>query len=130
MTQYEIYKKELESITKEISNEETECAKKGLSYEDMIEKTRDLRYKVYRLDKEMRLIQDPALQYNKEWKGELMPIEEFMTLCGTELTDNDGYGLYATETSVSDVRIYPSDVLEEKYRDDFTHVMWFDVITE
>lgn len=130
MTQYEIYKKELEHITKEISNEETECAKKGLSYEDMIEKTRDLRYKVYRLDKEMRLIQDPALQYNKEWKGELMPIEEFMTLCGTELTDNDGYGLYATETSVSDVRIYPSDVLEEKYRDDFTHVMWFDVITE
>ena len=53
-------------------------------------------------------------------------IEEFKKLVmDGALTDTDGSGLYATETSTSDVEIVPSDVEENLIREDFSHVMWF-----
>ena len=41
-----------------------------------------------------------------------------------EITDSDGFGLYAARKGVSDIKIYPSDIIENSYREDFTHVLW------
>lgn len=122
---YKEYKKELEDIEKDILREEDKCASEGLSYDEMIDKTRELREKASELDMNMRLIQPPTVQFGKKWNGDLMTIEEFINRCKNELfTDYDGYGRYATETGVSDVYIRPSDVLNNLYRKDFSHVLW------
>ena len=122
---YKEYKKELDSIKEELIREEDKCAADGLSYDEMIDKTRELRTKAAELDMNMRLIQSPTLQFGKNWNGDLMTIEEFINRCKNDLfTDNDGLGRYATETGVSDIYIYPSDVLSDMYRKDFSHVLW------
>lgn len=128
MLQYESIKREIEKLKQIISAKEDECAKKGKSFDEMIDATKNERIRLFEIDKDLRLVQDPSIDYTRKWKGTRMPIEEFAVMCGTELTDDDGYGLYATEVGVSDIKIYPSDVIEDKYRNDFTHVMWFDVI--
>ena len=49
-------------------------------------------------------------------------------MCSEEkqlLTDEDGYGYYATETAKSSIMIKPSDVVYDMLRTDFTHVLWF-----
>lgn len=123
---YEEIQKEIEHVKVRLLKAEDECAKKGLSFDEMILETIEDRKLVFNLDKDARLVQDPSVQYKKKWKGVLIPMEDFKEKCDGILTDEDGYGLYATETSVSDVKIYPSDILEKKYRSDFTHVMWFE----
>ena len=46
LTTYSDYKKEIEKIKKELISQEDECAKKGLSFDEMIEETKELRYKI------------------------------------------------------------------------------------
>ena len=123
---YKEYKKELDSIKEELIREEDKCAADGLSYDEMIDKTRELRTRASELDMNMRLIQSPTVQFGKTWAGDLMTIEDFVRSVENDFfTDDDGYGRYATETSVSDIYIYPSDILNNLYRKDFSHVMWF-----
>ena len=53
-------------------------------------------------------------------------IEEFKNeVEGGLFIDDDGYGYYATDTTKSDIYVYPSDFTENIYRDDFTHIIWF-----
>ena len=81
---------------------------------------------LYFIDKHKRLRQDPIVEYGKEWKGDTYTLEEFKKMAKSKiLTDEDGYGYYATESAKSDVEIYPSDVLENLIREDFSHVIWF-----
>jgi hypothetical protein len=58
--------------------------------------------------------------------GDLFTMKDFKdnVACGGFI-DYDGYGEYATKEMVSDVTIYPSDIRANIYRDDFTHVMWY-----
>jgi hypothetical protein len=39
--------------------------------------------------------------------------------------DYDGIGNYATNTQMSNIEIYPSDIKSGTYRKDFTHIVWF-----
>ena len=41
------------------------------------------------------------------------------------LIDYDGCGNYATEDKISDIIIYPSDIIDKTYRKDFDYVIWF-----
>lgn len=118
--------KEKTALEKELEFKEEECAKKGISWDDMLKETGSLRLKITSLDQDMRLMQDPTMQFGKNWAGELIPLEIFVKKCEDSQygEDLEGIGRYATETGVSDIYIYPSDVLDGKYRKDFSHILW------
>lgn len=123
---YEKLKSEYEQLAKRLSDREEEYAKSGVEFEEMVEKTKTIRLKMNDISREMRLIQDPEIEFGKEWKGDLMTLEEFIDNCNNGLLiDYDGFGYYATETGKSDIMIYPSDIAMDKYRKDFSHVIWF-----
>ena len=122
---YDSLKKEYEKIEKRIKTEEESCAEKGISFDDMIEQTKNDRIELFTLSKKMRQIQDPSLQSGKKWKGKFYTLDKFIELSNNkELTDEDGVGRYASGNIVSDVYIYPSDILMDIYRNDFTDVLW------
>ena len=113
----------LENINQDL---EDECAKEGLSWNDMLVKTRDIKEQMASVDKRMRKIQEPSLSYGKKWKGKRYELEDFISMCvAKELVDYDGFGYYATETAKTDVMVYPSDITENMYRTDFPYVLWF-----
>lgn len=117
--------KENEELEKELDSLEDSCAKKGMSWDDMLLETKDLRIKITQNDRKIRQIQNPTLQFGKKWNGELMTLEKFIASVNSGVfTDNDGLGRYATEVGVSDIYIYPSDILDNVYRKDFSHVLW------
>lgn len=118
--------RESKKIEKKIKEDEENLAKEGVSFEDMIEKTREDRIKLFKLSKEMRLIQDPGFQPKKKWKGKFMTMENFIKMCNEEnITDEDGYGFYTDKKVVTDIKIFPSDIMTEMYRKDFTEILWF-----
>ena len=123
---YKDYEKEYNKLKETIADKEDDCAKRGLPFEEMLKETNKERNRLFELSQEMRLIQEPSLEFGKEWKGDTMTINKFKKLCvDGSLTDNDGYGYYATAKAKSNVVIYPSDITENKYRSDFSHIIWF-----
>lgn len=123
---YEDLKREAKKIEKRIMEAEDSLAKEGVSFEEMVEKTREDRIELFRLSKEMRLIQDPGFQSKKKWKGKFMTMENFIKMCNEEnITDEDGYGFYANGKMVTDIKIFPSDIMAEMYRKDFAEILWF-----
>ena len=122
---YKELEKEQKNLEFEYSAIEDDCAKKGLSYNEFCEKAHDVKEKLYFLSKYKRLKSEPTVTYGKEWKGETMPFEKFKKECeNSYLTDDDGIGYYATKEAKSNIEIIPSDILENIYRNDFTHVIW------
>lgn len=59
--------------------------------------------------------------------GDLMTLTDFMDdVKAGYFIDYDGHGNYATETEMSNKRIYPSDVKKGDVETErFTHVVWF-----
>lgn len=107
---------------------ESDCLKDNLSYAKFCDKAHDVKEKMFMVDKFIRLKEDPILTYGKEWSGTLYELNKFKELCKEEnplLTDEDGYGYYATETAKSSIPVKPSDVVYDMLRTDFTHVLWF-----
>lgn len=103
-----------------------ECAKEGLSYKEFSDKVKPVKEKLYFISKYKRLKQTPTIEYGKEWKGDLYTLEKFISMVRSGgFIDDDGWGYYATETTKSDINIYPSDISENIYRTDFTHIIWF-----
>lgn len=119
-------KKEEERLKAKYSEIEDDCIKKGLPFSEFVDLAHKEAEGIYLIDKYKRLLQDPIVTYGKEWKGDTMTLDEFKnSVKSGMLTDDDGYGYYATETSKSDVIIMPSDVKENLIREDFSHVIWF-----
>ena len=113
-------------LQKQYNEIQADALKEGLSYDDFCDKAHDVKQDLYFIDKYKRKTQVPSLVYDKEWQGDTYTLDEFKTKCySEELTDLDGYGYYGTYNSKSDVKIVPSDILEEIYREDFTHIIWF-----
>lgn len=120
MDQYTEKMEELEQI-------EGKCIQEGLPYEEMVKKTLDLRKELTLIDRNIRLLKEPVVSMGKKWAGHFMLFDDFISLSlSGEMTDKDGYGLYATQTSVSNIPVYPSDIVNGIYRDDFTCVLWFE----
>jgi hypothetical protein len=58
--------------------------------------------------------------------GDLFTFEDFKSNCESGgFIDYDGYGYYATSKKQSNIAIRPSHIMKNKYRSDFTHVMWY-----
>ena len=103
-----------------------ECAKEGLSYKEFSDKVKPVKEKLYFISKYKRIKQTPIIEYGKEWKGELYTLEKFISMVRNGgFIDDDGWGYYATDITKSDINIYPSDISENIYRTDFTHIIWF-----
>lgn len=80
---------------------------------------------VEKLSREYRFIKPFELEAHRGI-GDLMTIEEFADCCHSGgFIDYDGSGNYATEDKESNISIYPSDIIADKYRKDFTHVVWY-----
>lgn len=103
------------------------CAKRGLPFEEYEKEAMDEVEKIYFIDKFIRKKKEPAIEYGKKWKGLKYTFNEFIRDCNNgNLADTDGIGYYATADGKSDIKIMPSDVKENIYRDDFSHVQWFE----
>lgn len=117
---------EYDSIRDERIRKENECAKKGLSYEEMLEESKDLISKELDLGSQLRMVKTPTMQFGKKWKGKFFSMKDFIELSKNGLiTSYDGHGYYASELGVSDIDIYPEDIINKRYRTDFTRVLWF-----
>lgn len=126
LTTYSDFASEYETICKEISEKENECAGKGMDFLSMVEETKELRKKAFVLSKEMRIRQEPNIKTGRKWKGQFFEFDAFIEFVKAEnVNDNDGYGYYATNGGVSDIFIYPSDIEFGLYRKDFSRVLWF-----
>lgn len=103
-----------------------QCAREGLSFDAYIEKASGITEDIYYISREMRLKQSPTMEYGKTWKGDTYPLDKFIQMCKSgNLIDDDGIGYYATENAKSDICIIPSDCVDNEYRTDFTHIIWF-----
>lgn len=123
---YEELLREEERLDERYSEISDACAQEGLTFLEFREKVKPVKEKLYFISKYKRLKQTPTIEYGKEWKGDLFTLEEFKNeVEGGLFIDDDGYGYYATETTKSDIYVYPSDFTENIYRDDFTHIIWF-----
>ena len=122
---YTQLKHEYNVLEIENAEKEDQCAKDGNTWQEMLIKTKGIKEKMAHIDKMMRKIQEPSLIYNKKWKGRKMELEDFIAASiAKDIADMDGEGYYATETAKTDIRIYPSDIIENIYRTEFPYVLW------
>ena len=125
---YEELSKKYNSLREEATKEMDKCAREGLPWEQCVEKLKDKSVELHDIGLQMRLLQQPTITYGKNYRGTLVPIDDFVEKSKNGVyRDSDGYGMYATETSISDIKIYPSDT---EVRKDFSHVVWFRVEKE
>ena len=123
---YRELKNECKKLQEEYDTLMDESLKKGDSFEDFFNIAKPIKEKLYFCGKYKRLKQDPTVEFGKEWKGSIFTLEKFINLVNDGMfIDEDGVGYYATETGKSDIMIFPSDILEDLYRKDFTHIIWF-----
>lgn len=58
--------------------------------------------------------------------GDHMTVEEFKALCDEgDITDDDGDGVYATATHMTDVPASADDFYDGRINREYTHVVWF-----
>lgn len=123
---YEELIKERNKLETEYNALSDDCAKKGVSYMDFKEQATPIRQKLYFIEKYIRLKQSPTIDYGKEWNGDIIPIEKFIELSENgSFMDYDGIGYYSVDNAKSDITACPSDFIENIYRKDFTHIIWF-----
>jgi RNA polymerase-binding transcription factor DksA len=79
-----------------------------------------------RLSRHLRLNRDPKMSKIDSDLGDRMSLEEFLkcVACGGFI-DYDGYGHYVRGDQESDIAIYPSDVVNNAVRPDFTEIIWY-----
>lgn len=120
-------RKEKSKASGEYERIRDKCLKDHLPYEEFMHRAAEPKEQLYLIDKYLRLKTAATVEYGKEWKGDMMPIDEFKRrVMDGLLTDEDGEGWYATDNAKSDVRVIPSDAAENLMRTDFTHVLWFE----
>lgn len=129
---YATLKEEYADAVKEYNTIWDDCAYRGLPYREMLIETENVRNRMIDLDERMRLIQEPRITYKKRGEkinGDKFTLPEFIDMCNTGMIkEGDGSGFYASSKGISDIEIYPSDIMHGRYRQDFTHVIWHDTI--
>lgn len=79
-----------------------------------------------KVSQEIRLIRPYSLSALSEKNGHIFVLSDFIRMCrDRSFIDYDGHGRYVKYQQISDIMIYPSDVIAGKVRNDFTHIMWF-----
>jgi len=106
-----------------------DCAYRGVPYDEMAVQTEGIRKELMELSQEMRLIKEPRITYRKKNDksvGNRYKFSDFIDMCRDGvLIDDDGFGLYASSKGVSDIEVYPSDIIQGRHRNDFSHVIWY-----
>jgi hypothetical protein len=78
-----------------------------------------------KLSQQYRKIRDYKLEEKVPSYGDHMTLKKFVDSClGGGFCNSDGFGNYATKEMMSDVEVYPSDIIAGVYRDDFDYVVW------
>jgi hypothetical protein len=96
-----------------------------LSYSAFVKILDPYSKKIQKLSREKRLLMIPEFEDVPNY-GDMMTLNEFIKNCKSGgFIDSDGYGNYIRDDKMSDINIYPSDIRENKYRTDFTHIVWF-----
>lgn len=59
--------------------------------------------------------------------GDKMTLAEFIDACKWGMfIDYDGFGYYATDTQMTDIIVYPSDItIRKEVKQEYSHVVWF-----
>lgn len=103
---------------------EKECSKSGLSWEDFVNETRALKTSIFELEKEIRKEQPIGYEVAKDWNGKIITLDEFINESKDgAINDATAVYYYSDGKTKTDVRVYPSDILAEIFRDDLSHVM-------
>lgn len=105
-----------------------ECVNKGEPWSIYVEKATPIALKINSIRQEINLLKEPELHYLKddEITFQRLTLDEFKKMCKEgDIIDDDGYGKYASEKAVSNIEIYPSDILANKVRTDFSHIAWY-----
>lgn len=103
---------------------EKECSKSGMNWQNFVDETRKLKLSIFETEKEMRKIQPIGYEVADKWNGKLITIEEFVNDSKNGvINDETATYYYSDGATKTDVRVYPSDILANIYRDDLTHVM-------
>jgi hypothetical protein len=118
--------REEEHLEEQYENISRQCVEEGLKYDEFCERAYDVKESLYFISKEIRLKKDPTMEFGKHWQGDTYTLSKFIEMVKSGgFIDSDGYGYYATDNGKSDITIIPSDIMENKYREDFTHIIWF-----
>ena len=74
----------------------------------------------------LRVEQNPKFQVlSSNTTGIYFPFDIFREICSKGIfSEHENRGFYCDGTSISNVRIFPSDFIIGIYRTDFTHVYW------
>lgn len=72
-----------------------------------------------------RMVKEPTFKDIPKY-GDRMPLKEFIECCNVDgFIDYDGSGNYVKDGMMSDISIYPSDIVSGDVRKDFDEVVWF-----
>jgi len=78
-----------------------------------------------KLSRERRLLIDPKDGGIPE-HGTVMPLTEFIECVESGgFIDYDGYGEYIKDGKLTDINIYPSDILHNSIRSDMDTIIWY-----
>ena len=118
--------KEIRKILKE-KDSKWDFNKDYNEYLEYLEKETD---ELDSLSREKRMLMEPEFEIYNKRNGDLFTMEHFIENCERGcFIDYDGHGDYAKEMDgkmmVSDIGICPSDIENNEYRKDFTHVVWY-----
>lgn len=121
-------KEEIEKKYDELDNAINElwqqCWRDEITFEEY--KNSALHKEFREISREYRKVCDYRLEDDIPSYGDLMTLQKFVSSCkGGGFCNSDGWGNYATKDKMSDIEVYPSDIIAGVYREDFTHVVWF-----
>ncbi len=129
MEQNETYKEYQKQLNELIKLRDEKMSKVNVpdfnSYTEWLRNMEPEQSQIAELSVKMRLIKIPEFDEIPDY-GDEMSLEAFIENCSVgNFIDYDGFGYYATEDKMTDIRVYPSDITEGVYRKDFPKVVWF-----
>jgi len=116
---------EMDSLIDKIKEIQTESINKGLSWDEYQNAAKQYIKAHSAKSRELRTLVVPVMEAIPKY-GDHMTLKDFIkNVKSGGFIDYDGSGNYATETQMSDITIYPSDINSGVYRKDFSHIVWF-----
>jgi hypothetical protein len=95
-------------------------------YEEFSNLVKDEQNKIMELDREKRMIQPYHLTDNISDSGDVMSLSIFINFCKSGcFIDYDGSGFYIKNGKMTNISIYPSDVMCNSIRKEFDTIIWF-----
>lgn len=125
----ELYK-ELESLDKEreeVFEEFMGMSEKDIPYRKALGwyQKQPIIKRCEHIKREIRKLKEPIYEDIPKY-GDHITMDEFVSACVHGFfCDSDGFGFYATKDKMTNVEVYPSDILSVNYRKDFDYVVWF-----